>query len=407
MKRILLSIIVILFIGMTAFGQDMSYFTDEYMRSDGTFTERLGVLEVIREQGITGIGEFYHEALKFLLLRSPDISSSTERAIVERSVVILCQGLAAEGRTEAAWDIWQAAELFDVVGNAVDGFAMQAALTALGQLDAKELVPNIVQRLDEFNSQNVRNAELRRRTQMAIVGCISALEALKDIRGYRPVFYTSIGQFDPDIKRMATDALPNIVDDPGEIIIAIIRDPRADPQVKLTVWREMQRTRIPDSSKAKVAAAALDIGWLYQTQNRNFQTNLRELRKLAIGTIRQVGVADDSVYVNLEKSYHNNFINNNPDFDEIALTLNALTAIRSDEAIDLLLKFLREINTRRRVGPWGNKERQIFEWLVSCIGATGTQSVEIRFLLTTIQRNTIYTAQERNMAANALAALSQ
>jgi len=406
MKRILISI-VIFFFGMTAFSQDMSYYTAEYMRVDGTFTERLAILETIRDARMTGIGEFYHEALRFLLVRSPDIRSNSERAEAERSVIILCQGLGAERYTDAAWDIWQASELFDVAGNAVDGLAMQAALTALGQIDAKALVPNLVQRLDEFNAVNVRSADLRRRTQMAIVGAISALEALKDIRGYRPIFYTSIGHYDPDVKRLAAAALPNIVDDPSDVIVAIIRDPRSEPQVKMTIWNEMLRTRMPDSSKAKVAAAALDIGWLYQTSNRNFQTLLRELRKAAIGTIRQVGAADDSVYTNLERSYYNNFMNSNPDFDEIALTLNALTAIRTEQSIELIHKFLREINSRRRSGPWGNKERRVFEWLVSSIGATGTQSTEVRFLLTTIQRNTIYTAQERSMAANALNALGQ
>jgi len=404
MKRILISI-VILIIGMTAYGQDMSYFKSEYMQADGTFAERLGVLEAIRDSGIAVDAEFYHEALKYLLLRSVEISTTSERAIAERSVIILCEGLGAAKYTEAAWDIWQAAELFDVSGNATDGNAMRAALIALGQIDGKALVPHIVQRLNEFNLTAIRNAEQRRRTQMAVLGCINALETLGDIRGFRPIFFASLGPYDASVKETASNALPNIVEDPSAAIIEIIVEPSSAPPVKLLVWREMPRSRMPDASKAKVAAAAMEIGWFFQTQNRNFQTNLRELRKAALDAIRLYGVADDSVYLNLEKSYSNNFISNNPDFDEIAKTFNALTALSTEPAVDLLHKFLREINGRRRSGPWGNKERQIYQWLTECIGKTGTTSQEVRFLLTTIQRNTIYTAQEREMAGNALKAL--
>jgi len=404
MKRILLFLVIIIF-GMTAFGQDMSYYTSEYMRVDGTFAERLGVLEAIQDSQVAATGEFYHEALKFLLLRAPDITRNTEQLDAEKSAVIICQALAADKYTAAALEVWQTAVLFDVTGNANDANAMRAALVTLGQIDAKDFVPHIVQRLNDFNTHNVRNPVQRARNQSAVIGCVSALEALNDISGYRPVFFASIGPYDLAVREIAANALPNIVDDPSEVIINIIQNQDNDPQIKLTVWREMFRTKMPDSSKAKVAAVALDIGWIFQTQNRNFQTLLRELRKGAIDTIRQVGAADDSVYTNLEKSYNNNYINSNPDYDEIMKTLNTLTALRTDQSIELLHKFLRDVNGRRRSGPWGNKERRIFEWLVSCIGVSGTQSVEIRLLLTTIQRNTVYTPQERNMAANALKAL--
>jgi len=404
MKRILL-LLIVLIIGMAAYGQDMSYFTQEYMRADSTFAERLAVLEVIRDMGTTGIGEFHHNALRFLLLRAPDIRTATERSNAEQSVVILAQGIGAEKVTAAAPDLWQAVEVFDVIGNSFDGNAMRASLIALGQVEGKQYIPQLVQRLSSFNTQSVRNPEQRRRVNMAVIGLVSALEALKDIRGYRPVFFASVGPYDADIRQLAFDALPNIVDDPADVIIEIIQEPSSDPQTKLNVWREMFRSKMPDSSKAKVAAAALETGWIYQTQNRNFQTNLRELRKGALDIIRLHGVANDSVYFDLERSYSRNFISNNPDFDEVRAAINALAAVKSEQAVNLLLKFIREINGRRRSGPWGNKERLSYELLINAIGTTGTQSMDVRLQLTTISRNTAYTAIEREMAANAMRAL--
>jgi len=126
------------------------------------------------------------------------------------------------------------------------------------------------------------------------------------------------------------------------------------------------------------------------------------MRMSAISTIRQFGVEDNSVYTNLEKSYTNNFINNVPDYDEIRVVISALSAIKTDEAVRLLVKFLRELNDRRRSGVWTVKERQLFSWVVPGLGATKTQSQEARLLLTTIQRSSDYTGTEQGWARDAL-----
>jgi hypothetical protein len=406
MKRIFITVILF-FTGMSIFSQDMSIYNEEFMRTDGTFEERLILLETVRDAGLTGIGEFYHRALRYFLSRAPDIRTTTEQFAAEKSAVILCQGLGAEKYAAAATEIWQVVEWFDVAKNVNDANAMQTALIALGQVNAQAFVPHIVQRLNNFNTQTINNPEAKRRVQMAVIGCINALEALHDIRGYRPVFFVTVGSYDPPIREIAATALPNITEDPGDVIIEIINDASSDPRVKLMAWREMLRTRAQGPSKAKVAAAALAVGWNYSANKKNFQTKLREMRKGALEAIRQFGAADNSIYANMEKSYSNNFINNSPDYDEIMLTLNALTAVKSDEAVDLLLKFLRELHGRRRNGPWGNKEKRVYDWVVSCIGKTGTQSTDVINLLTQIHRTATYTSQEQNTAANALKELGK
>jgi len=406
MKRILITFVLI-FCAVFAFSQDMSLFTSEYMRADGTFNERLILLETIRDMQPSGIGEFYHNALKFLIQRSPDIRTTSERADAEKSAVILCQGLGAEKYTDAAAEIWQTVELFDVVStSATDGNAMQTALIALGQVDAQAYVPHIVQRLNNFNLQPSTDPESRRRIQMAVIGCISALETLHDIRGYRPVFFASVGTYESPIRQVAANALPNIVEDPCDVLIEVIRDNSNTPAVKMVAWNEMLKTRAPESSKARVAAAALEIGWTYITSNQSFVKNLSDMRKGAIDVIRQYGVANDSVYTYLEFSYSRNFINNVPDYDEIRMTLITLYTVKSDEAVNLLYKFLNELHARRRSGPWANKERQLFEWVTQSMGRTGTQSANVKNLLTLIGINNDYTSAERNMARDALISLN-
>jgi len=404
MKRILIAVFLCFF-GMTVFAQDMSYYTNEYMRQDGSFAERLIVLETVNDAGLTGIGEFYHEALKFLLLRVPDIKDRTEQNAAEKSLVILSQGLGAEKYTAAAPELWQTVVLFDVTRDAIEGSAMQAALIAIGQVNGTDFLPQIVQRLNDYNTQLYTNPETRRRVQMGVIGCINALEALHDISGFKPVFFASVGSYDPAVSQIANLALPNIVDDPGDVISEIITDSSNNPYIKLTAWREMLRTKAPNSSKAKVAAVALSMGYTYNTTDRSYQEHLRDMRKSAIDTIRQFGVADNSVYSNLERSYMSNFNTNQPDYDEIMLTLNALASVSSEEAVDLMSKFLRELHGRRRNGPWGDKERRIFQWLISCIKVTGTKSEDVKLLLSTIQRTADYTPYEQGLARDALTQL--
>jgi len=392
---------------MTISSQDMSFFTSEYMASDGTFAERRGVLETVQGLGITGIGDFYHQALKLFLLKANDIKTSTEQADAEVSALILCRGLGAEKYTAAALELWQLVELYDVARPGNNGNVMQAALVAIGQVNGVNFVPHVALCLTNFNAQihTVSDADNRNKIQLAVRGCINALEALKDIRGYKPVFFASIGVYEIPIKQMASNALPNIVDDPANVLIEIIQSTTGNPPEQIAAYREIFRTKAPNLSKARVAAAALATGWDYITQNRIFLRTLNEMRKEALAAIGQYGVSDASVYSYLEKSYSNNFLNRSPDNDEVMIALNTLTALSTDESVGLLYKFLLELHGRRRSGPWANKERRYFEWIVGCIGKTGTQSTDVRYLLTTISTNTTYTSQERTMARNALTAL--
>jgi hypothetical protein len=397
------------FIGMAAFAQseDMSYYTGEYNRPEATFHDRLELLQTIQDAGLTGIGEFYHNALKVLLSKYPDIRTKEDREDTDASARIICNGLAAEKYAPAAADLWQAVERFDVIRDNNQGLVMQDALIALGQTGDRQFVPYIVLRLNDFNTEAISDVEVKRKVQRAVVGAIGALEALRDPAGFRPVFFVSTGWYDPTIKNMASIALPNITDDPSDIIIEIIQDPSNAPPIKYEAWRDMLRTGAPNESKAKVAAAALAAGWNYSTSTPQYQRNLTEMRMSAIDILRQMGVPDDSVYVNLDKSYSNNFNNAVPNYDEIKKTLDALGALKTDQAVQLLIKYLREINGRRQSGIWGNKEKQMFNWLVPSLGATKTGGTDARLLLTTIQRSSAYTSAEQVLARNALRELGQ
>jgi hypothetical protein len=403
MKRIIFTILVF-FIGMTVFAQskDMSYYTDELNRTGATFLDRLHILEIVRSENLTGIGEFYHDALKTLLYKIPDIKTKEDWDANESSAKIILQALAAEKYAPAAPDIWPLVQYFDIANDANDGIAMQDAIVALGQTGDKNYVPHIVLVLDDCNTQQTADVESRRRIQRAAAASINALENLHDIAGYRPVFFVYVGWYDTVIRNLAYNALPNIVEDPGDVIVEIIMDAVNNPSVKLRAWQEMLRTNAPDSSKAKVAVTALDMSWKYPTSNTALQRDSRAMRLSAIDTISVLGVADDSVYTNMEKAYRDGFVNNSPDYEEIKKTVDSLSIIKTDQAIGLLSSFLKEINERRRSGVWADRERRCMQWIISALGATRTNSPEVRVLLTTIQNSQEYTGAEQGWARDAL-----
>ena len=410
MKRNLLFFTVLLYLtGVTFFAHstDMSYLTEEYNRPGATVFTRLEVLETVRDANLTGIGEFYHSSLRGLLSRLPGLRTRDERVAAESAAIILARGLAAERYIDAAPDLWSLAQSFDVIRDINDGLVMQEALRAMGQIGASGFVTHIALRLDAFNVAQTPDSATRVRVERAVVGAINALEALRLPEGFRPVFFASIGWYDIFVRTTASVALPNIMEDPEQIISEIIRDPSSIPRVKYEALREMLRTRAPNSSKAKAAAVALATGWTYTTNNLEQQRFLKDLRLSAINTIRVMGAADDSVYANLGRSYSNNFGIVAPDYDEIRATLETLSALRSENGANLLLGFLRDLNGRRRNGPWGARERQILQMLIPALGASGIQSLEARQLLTSIQGSSDYTSMEQSWARDALRAISQ
>ncbi|MCL2007247.1 MAG: hypothetical protein FWG77_04090 [Treponema sp.] len=404
MKRKIIAIILVL-CGMTVFaqGRDMSYFYEELTRSPATFLHRLETLEAVRDANITGIGDFYLDALRFMITQLPNIHSLEDRENVEAALTILARGLAAEVHTAAAPELWQIVQFADVVHSHNEGHLMQEALLALGQVGDPTYVQHIALRLDNFNTDIITDVETRRRVQRAVVGCINALETLGDAAGYRSVFFASMGWYDGSIRTMARNALPTLLDDPADIIIEIIRDGSIVPAIKYEAFRAMLETNAPGESKARVAATALNTGWTQLATDPNNQRIMREMRMAAIDTIRDFGATEDSVYVNLRRSYDNNYVSVAPDYDEIRRTIGALSALADDQAVNILLDALRELNTRRRLGPWRtNRERQIFGWVLVAVGATGTSNLEMRTLLTTISRSDEYTGIEQGWARDAL-----
>jgi len=165
----------------------------------------------------------------------------------------------------------------------------------------------------------------------------------------------------------------------------------------------MKLTDRKTSVNAKHAAFALATGWQnYMNSTDKSNACLSHMRKTAIDVICQEKYADDSVYDSLEKSYINNFISTEPDFEEIKKTLDALAAINTDRAISMLLLFLQGLHQKKCNGTWGNKENEILPWVINSLGVAQAKSRNVWNLLVVIYRTDKYSNKERLHAKKAL-----
>ena len=408
MKKTIIFFVILLLTGLTVFAQapDMSFYTDEYNRTGATIFEMLDILQAVRDENLTGIGDFYLNAIRVYINRFPNFQHNHERAAIEESARIILRGLAAEKYTEAAPYVWTLVQYFDIIHPQNEGLIMYEAYVAMGQIGGSEFAHYIAVHLGEFNSSATPDTHTKGKIQRVVPGAINALEALRDPIGVKPVFYASIGWYDTDIRAIASQALPNIIDDPGEIISEIIRDPFNGPNVKITAWQEMLKTKASNASKAKVAAAALETSYTFIAPSRESQSVLRAMRMSAIDTIRLMGVEDESVYAYIERTYREAFDTPNTDFEIITLVVRTLSTVKTEEAVDLLTEFLRGLHSRRQSGPWGIVERDIMQIVIPALASTGTRSRLSLQLLAVISRSSLYTGAEQNWARNALTTLS-
>ena len=414
MKRIFTIIVILLMSGMAVFAQspDMSLYNQEINRSDATIFDMLDILKMVRDQDMKGIGDFYDNAIKVYIRRLPNFLNNSERLAVEEAARLLFRGLTAEKHTAAAASVWSLVRFFDIAAPQNDGYLMYEGVVCLGQIGAKDYASHLSILLEGYNLRTTTpDILVRGRIQRVVPGIIIALEALLEPVGVRPVFFASIGWYDNEINAIAASSLQVIMDSIptviGDIINDIIKDPFNNLTVKNSAWRELLRAQVDDKVKAKVAASVLEVSFAFGVTNYEARMLARNMRISAIETINQMGVEDSSVYPFLERSYREAYETGHTDFDIINLVIRTLSVIKSEEAVDLLTMFLRQLNSKRRSGPWGNIERDIFERVISAIAATETNSTPAIQLLTIIANSSLYTNAEQTRAKSALAALGK
>ena len=254
--------------------------------------------------------------------------------------------------------------IYITMKGARDPYLKKDAITALGEIGAKSYVPEIakvLQNLSLYRGEDVRGED------SIAYGCILALEMLKEPEGYRPVFFASLAGFSRKVTEMAENALPNIVEDPSEILKEIIIN-ESLLKVKLEALNAAKRSRASDENKIEVAAEALNQSLSISTSDVAEQTALGEMRRTAMEMFITYEADEKEAVPLIEKTLYMNVHDS-----EKVFALEALRVMSNDDAATALNLFLAHQIDREMAGVSARDNRMI----IATIRAMGNANCNV------------------------------
>jgi len=230
--------------------------------------------------------------------------------------------------------------IFTVMKETKDPYLKGGALIALGKTGARQYAREIALIL--------RNLVLYRGNAVGeeaiAFGCIVALERLSEPVGYMPVFLALNSGFSRKIKKAAADALPNILEDPTEVLLDVVEN-ESSVQLKLAALQAENMSDAPVANKVSVASEAINQGLYSNTSNIKDIAMFRELRLLAL----EMFITYETAYIVavplIEKVLYLDH-----DLSETIYALEALSAMPDKEAVQALTRFLAFQNNRQLAG---------------------------------------------------------
>jgi HEAT repeat protein len=351
---LLLGSLTLLVVPAALVAQDLDFYTQQF-DSVNTVQDQLGIVRSVAEE--TPPAEFYAYALEKFLVEYPNITASNDKKIADDMAKLLCQKLGEAGYGEAGPNIWRVVEIF------FDPLVKAEALRTLGKIQATNLLPQVIQLLTDIN--NAPTADRLNQEQIAF-GAVESLEAYKDSSGYLPVFFAATGWYSDRVKNRARQALPNIIDNPTEPLVSVIKSSSYNYSVKYSALEILESSDITAQQKASGAVAALAEVWRTSTSATTQRSILVSTRKFALSMIRRYGTEDTNVYPLLERCYREG-----ADEEEQIAALAALSALATDDSARQLSAFLADINEKLRRGTLTREDERMVRVIIPALGNTG------------------------------------
>jgi hypothetical protein len=361
MKRIITIAAILVIISGSLNAQDQSqnqepdFFTLQF-DAQTTFQGKLGVARNAAADG-EGSTEFYAHALDVLIREYPNVAGASETRAADDLVLLLAPKLGEAQYTAAGPNLWHAVEVF------TNPLARAEALAALGNIQAVDFIPQVVQLLSDINLEPGEDPMVR---EQVAYGAIIALEAYKDSSGYLPVFFVTTNWYTDRVKSRAREALPKIMDNPTEPLLSVIKSSSYNYAVKLTALQTLEGADVTTQQKAQGAVAALAEVWRTSTSSISQRSILITSRKLALSMIRRYGTEDTNVYPLLERCYREG-----ADEEEQIAAIAALAALATDDSARRLSSFLNDINTRLARGTLTQEDERMVRVIIPALGNTG------------------------------------
>jgi HEAT repeat protein len=324
-----------------------------------SWLEKQAILREVTAESPAGVEQFYAAVLHSMFNTYSSIRGPQDLNIADSIAKITVEKLGEAKYTAAAGDINK------VVTTVKDSVVRSSAMIALGTMQAKEYLPQVIQILQDTNNLSV--SQNRQPYEQLAYGAIVALDRFQDESGYLPVFFASRGWYGDWVKNQARESLPKISAEPWDLLISVITSPAYTVDNKRTALQVLDESSAGNSKKSEAASAGLAQTWTVTGSNNLERENIKDLRKASIKMLSKYGVEADSSYNLLERAY------NGGDTDEKRTVIEALSVLANSPSVTLLSRFLEALNVKLRDSTLSNSDRAMVQALITALGRTGNK----------------------------------
>jgi hypothetical protein len=379
MKRTI-SVILMGLIGFAAFCDDELDFYKQQLDNAHTAVDQLSILQLARgpadkddpdkyPEEIASAGELYAYALGRVLQMYSNLKGQKDLNAANDSFRLIAKGLTEDqkdGDPNLGQNLWRVVKLVP------DPLVKMEVIQAVGRIKADEMLPRVIQILKDTTSAPYDN---RIAGERIAYGAIDALKNFGDPSGYLPVFFALNGWYSNSLKKVADQALPEIIEDPIEPLTEVLHNGAYNLEEKYAALRAIEEKSKDESAKGKAAIAALYEGWRGYPVTPKMQKEAIKLRKLAIDMIARYGIdgAEDDekkqAYSLLERSYRFGV-----DTEEHLGVVKALGNLATEESANLLSAFIAVLNSNLERGIVNQQDERYMRALLPALGSTGQAS---------------------------------
>ncbi|MDR1129166.1 MAG: hypothetical protein LBL20_07630 [Treponema sp.] len=321
-----------------------------------TWTEKQGVLQSAVEEAPGGAEQLYAQILRSALTAYSSARGAQDLATADSIIKTVAEKLGDAKYSAAAADISRA------VSTVRDSVVRSISMTALGKMQAKEYLPQIVRILQDLNNQPA--AQSRQASEQLAYGAITALDYFQDEAGYVPVFFAARGWYDDWVKNQALQTLAKISAEPWDPLISVIKSSSYTIENKKEALQAIEESSAENSKKSEAASAALAQTWLAAPRNSLDRENIKDLRKSSIRMLGRYGTEDSPSYDYLERTY------NAGDLDEKRSAIEALSTMANSQSIAILSRFLQAMNGKLDDNTLTNSDRAMTQAIITALGRT-------------------------------------
>lgn len=353
--------------GMVLHANEVASMWSRLYQNASTNEHRYQIMLNMVELDSRDLGPVYLEALEEQLRGYENIEETTERFAANQLIVLILRELGQQRVTESADAVWNMLEINPQVN------VMSEAVSTLGRIEATQYAGRLALMLRNMNLQ-VSPLSERREIEAVALSTVTALERLREPVGFEPVFFASNGWYSTQsgVRAAAREALPEIAEDPTDILMDITRD-TTSIEVKQLALRVGLDSNAPETRKAEFAARSLEHALSVNSRTRIEEQALKSLRMNALTAIRELDQKSDRAIPSMARMLTQYRSDRLYDEDEMLTLINTMGSFSNDDSVRALAGFMRYQTEARERGVIPDSPR-IPRATIIALGNTGNPS---------------------------------